>query len=56
MKCCIKNCKKEGSNKYKIREVKFCYCKKHSIVPEKIIKNIKQGYYISPGIGSLGSD
>ena len=32
---------------YTLRDVRFGYCKKHTKIPDKIIENLKGGYYTS---------
>jgi len=44
--CCVKNCKKTAKFTYTIdKVVVFQYCKKHTIIPEKMMQGYKVGFY-----------
>ena len=51
MECCVIYCEKGGRYKYKLRDVVFMYCKKHTKIPDKIISNLKKGCYLSSRVG-----
>lgn len=45
MNCCVISCERKAIRTYKLREIKFSYCKRHKYIPDIIIKKIKRGFY-----------
>lgn len=45
MMCDFNNCNKSSHYFYRLGEVRFEYCQKHSRIPEFMIKKIEEGYY-----------
>ncbi len=41
MNCCVIGCERQARYNYKLREVKFVYCKRHKIIPDILIGKIK---------------
>ncbi len=45
MKCCVIYCDKQARHTYKIKDVKFAYCKRHIKIPDTIMKKVRNGFY-----------
>ena len=44
--CDVIHCKKPAKCFYTLGEVKFAYCERHKIIPEKVIRSINESFYI----------
>ena len=45
MNCCVIGCERQARHTYKIKEVKFSYCKKHKYIPDNMMSKVKYGFY-----------
>lgn len=46
MECNIFGCKKRAKHFFSLRNIRFGYCDSHTIIPDKIARNIKNGFYM----------
>jgi len=43
MVCCIPKCKRPGHSNWLLGQIKYRYCKRHEIIPMKLIFSMKRG-------------
>ena len=45
--CDVIRCKQPSKHFYRLSRLRFGYCDGHKRIPDKIIYNLKQGFYMS---------